>query len=150
MFLSTDEAEVWIAYRQLKRTVDAAIAADLLAHSGLSEADYDVLSNLSTSGVCERRVLELAEQLRWSKSRASNQLVRMEQRGMITREGCGTDGRGSVVRLTKLGRSAIVRAAPAHVKSVRRQFLDRLDPTARRGILQSAKLIGESQAAGRV
>jgi DNA-binding MarR family transcriptional regulator len=50
----------------------------------------------------------------------------MEQRGFVTREPCPDDARGSMVRLTSAGRSAIEAAAPEHVNTVRRLFLDPL------------------------
>jgi DNA-binding MarR family transcriptional regulator len=50
----------------------------------------------------------------------------MEQRGLVTRERCPDDARGSIVRLTPAGRSAIEAAAPNHVATVRRFFLDLL------------------------
>jgi DNA-binding MarR family transcriptional regulator len=50
----------------------------------------------------------------------------MEQRGLVAREPCSDDARGSMVRLTPAGRSAIDAAAPKHVTTVRRFFLDPL------------------------
>jgi DNA-binding MarR family transcriptional regulator len=52
----------------------------------------------------------------------------MEQRGLVTREECATDGRGSVVVLTAAGLRAIEQAAPRHVESVRRNIIDVLSP----------------------
>jgi len=62
----------------------------------------------------------------WDRSRISHQLSRMEHRGLVTREPCPDDARGSIVRLTPAGRSAIEAAAPNHVTTVRRFFLDPL------------------------
>jgi DNA-binding MarR family transcriptional regulator len=50
----------------------------------------------------------------------------MERRGLVAREECVEDGRGSMVRLTDTGRSAIEGAAPEHAGTVRRYFIDRL------------------------
>jgi len=41
---------------------------------------------------------------------------------------CGDDGRGAAVFLTPLGRQVLENAAPLHVKSVRRHFIDPLSP----------------------
>jgi len=126
VYLDEREAELWLAYRRMNRTVQAAINTDLMNDSGLSEADYDVLSNLTEEGNDRMRILDLGNQLRWSKSRISNHLTRMEKRGLVTREACDTDGRGAFVQLTADGRQTIVDAAPSHVQSVRNNFLDRL------------------------
>jgi DNA-binding MarR family transcriptional regulator len=48
----------------------------------------------------------------------------MEQRGLVAREECSEDGRGTMVRLTDAGRSAIEGAAPEHVENTRRYFFD--------------------------
>ena len=48
----------------------------------------------------------------------------MEDRGLVVREECSTDGRGAFVVLTKAGLRAIEAAAPPHVRSVRRNLID--------------------------
>jgi DNA-binding MarR family transcriptional regulator len=50
----------------------------------------------------------------------------MEKRGLVCREECASDARGSMVRLTELGRKAIDAAAPDHVAAVRTYFFDHL------------------------
>jgi DNA-binding MarR family transcriptional regulator len=62
----------------------------------------------------------------WSKSRASHQITRMQRRGLVMREDCPEDGRGSAVVLTRAGWQAIKTAAPRHVASVREHFIDLL------------------------
>jgi DNA-binding MarR family transcriptional regulator len=62
----------------------------------------------------------------WSRSRLSHHITRMEQRGLVTREDCASDGRGAFVVLTDAGWHAIRAAAPGHVASVRRHFIDLL------------------------
>ncbi|RPI11133.1 MAG: hypothetical protein EHM63_02110 [Actinobacteria bacterium] len=46
----------------------------------------------------------------------------------MAREDCVTDGRGAFVVLTANGVHAIKTAAPPHVASVRRHFIDLLTP----------------------
>ena len=60
VYLDEREAELWLAYRRMNRTVQAAIAADLINDSGLSESDYDVLSNLSEVKARNGRILAVA------------------------------------------------------------------------------------------
>jgi DNA-binding MarR family transcriptional regulator len=50
----------------------------------------------------------------------------MQQCGLVERHECEGDGRGSLLMLTEHGQAAIVDAAPDHVTSVRRHFVDRL------------------------
>ena len=72
------------------------------------------------------RLGELAERMAWSRSRLSHHLTRMERRGLVTREDCPSDGRGAFVVLTDAGLGVIQSAAPGHVASVRRSFIDLL------------------------
>jgi DNA-binding MarR family transcriptional regulator len=125
-YLDERETELWLAYRRMNRLVQDAINTDLMTDSGLSESDYDVLTHLSEERSDRMRILDLGNRLRWSKSRISNHLTRMETRGLVTRETCDTDGRGAFVRLTSEGRQTIVDAAPSHVQSVRNNFFDHL------------------------
>jgi DNA-binding MarR family transcriptional regulator len=50
----------------------------------------------------------------------------MVARGLVTREPCASDRRGAFVTITDEGRDAIRQAAPGHVATVRRAFLDHL------------------------
>jgi DNA-binding MarR family transcriptional regulator len=125
-WLTAKQETAWRAYRRMNRLVYARVAADLAADSGLSEADYDVLSNLTESGSHAWRFKELAGRLQWSASRLSHQLSRMEERGLLRRDECDDDSRGAIVKLSEAGWRTIQRAAPAHVESVRRHFIQQL------------------------
>ncbi|MEY9891834.1 DNA-binding MarR family transcriptional regulator [Catenulispora sp. MAP12-49] len=126
-WLDDAELRAWLAYRRMHLLLNAEISRDLAKEAGLSEADYDVLSNLTASDD-RRRLSELATRMRWSKSRLSHHITRMEQRGLVRREEVDGDARGSLVVLTAQGRRTIEQAAPGHVASVRRHLIGRLSP----------------------
>ena len=127
-WLDAREERAWRGYRRMSLLLDARIARDLAADSGLSEPDYDVLSVLSEASDDRCRISELADRMLWSRSRLSHHISRMEARGLVTREAHPQDGRGAVVVLAPGGRHAIEAAAPEHVASVRAHFIDRLTP----------------------
>jgi DNA-binding MarR family transcriptional regulator len=52
----------------------------------------------------------------------------MESRGLVRRDNCEGDKRGTFAVLTQEGIDAIRRVAPDHVEHVRRHFIDRLSP----------------------
>lgn len=112
----------------MRALLDLRINRDLAQDSGLSEPDYDVLSNVSEAPGQALRMNELAAQALWSRSRVSHQVIRMERRGLVIRNDCSDDARGAVVALTGQGRQAIEAAAPDHVRSVRENFIDLLTP----------------------
>ena len=115
-----------MGYRRMRALLDLQLARDLARDSGLSEADYDVLSTLSESERSTLRLSDLAAHMLWSKSRLSHHVTRMEQRGLVARQECPGDGRGALLTLTEAGWQAIRAAAPAHVASVREHFIDPL------------------------
>ncbi|MER7330320.1 MULTISPECIES: MarR family transcriptional regulator [unclassified Micromonospora] len=127
-WLDDQEQRAWRGYRRMRRLLDLELARELARDAGLSEPDYDVLSDLSETPDQRLRLSELADRMLWSRSRLSHHLTRMQQRGLVTREECATDGRGAVIALTPEGRRAIEAAAPGHVAAVRRHLIDLLTP----------------------
>jgi DNA-binding MarR family transcriptional regulator len=125
-WLNDEEYRAWIGYRRMRGLLDLRIARDLADDSGLSEPDYDVLSSLGDAEDHRARLSDLAARMLWSKSRLSHHIVRMQRRGLVVKEDCADDGRGAVVVLTDEGLRTIEEAAPAHVESVRRHFIDLL------------------------
>ncbi|GLF95358.1 MarR family winged helix-turn-helix transcriptional regulator [Streptomyces yaizuensis] len=125
-WLDEQEARVWKMYRDLRRDLQSAQDRQLLRDSGLSGADYALLVPLSEAPDGLLRSRELGREVGWERSRLSHQIIRMEKRGLVTRESCADDARGAMVRLTVSGRTAIEAAAPLHVETVRRCFFDPL------------------------
>ncbi|MGW7285103.1 MarR family winged helix-turn-helix transcriptional regulator [Streptomyces sp. NPDC054847] len=126
-WLAADEERVWRAYLRMVTAVQARTAQDLAAH-GLSEPDYEVLSTLSERAEGTSTLREQAAKMGWSRSRLSRHATRMEARGLIRRAPDPADGRGCLLVLTETGWDTLREAAPTHVASVRRHFVDRLGP----------------------
>lgn len=121
------EARLWRTFLDMRRGLDAAIEGHL-AGAGLSTADYQLLVPLSEAPAGELRARDLGRDVGWDRSRLSHQLRRMEQRGLLSRWDCPTDARGTMIGLTPAGRKAVEAAAPGHVATVRRYFIDLLSP----------------------
>jgi DNA-binding MarR family transcriptional regulator len=126
-WLAVDEQRVWRAYLDMHARLGAQLNREMQDESGLSSADFSVLVELSEHPDDRMRVLELARELRWEKSRLSHQLTRMQQRGLVDRSSCSEDRRGAWIVLTSEGRAAVEAAAPRHVESVRKYLFDELD-----------------------
>ena len=125
-WLDTREARLWQSYRDTYRELMRALEARLIGNSGLSGADYALLHPLSVAEDGVLRTRDLGKSVGWERSRLSHQVSRMEKRGLVCREECASDARGSMVRLTELGWKAIEAAAPDHVAAVRSYFFDHL------------------------
>lgn len=127
-WLNDSQARAWRGYRRMRTLLDLQIARDLSRDSDLSDSDYDVLSTLSESDDRSWRASKLAERLHWSTSRLAHQVGRMERRGLVARIRHDDDRRGATVTLTEEGWRTLQTAAPLHVASVRRHFIDLLTP----------------------
>jgi DNA-binding MarR family transcriptional regulator len=125
-WLDETEARAWRGYMRMRTLLHAQILRELAREAGLSGPDYDVLSDVSEAPGRRARLGDLAARMAWSRSRLSHHITRMERRGLVTREDCTSDGRGAFVVLTDAGWRAIRGAAPGHVASVRRHFIDLL------------------------
>ncbi|GAA2326836.1 MarR family winged helix-turn-helix transcriptional regulator [Dactylosporangium salmoneum] len=123
-WLNDAEFRAWIGYRRMRALLDLQLARQLAADQGLSEPDYDVLTSLSDSPDRRIRLSEMAERMLWSKSRLSHHVTRMQQRGLVTRKECPSDGRGAFIVLTDHGMEILRAAAPGHVTAVREHFID--------------------------
>jgi DNA-binding MarR family transcriptional regulator len=113
-----DVSAAWLAYQRMRVLLNGQINRELGRSSGLSEADYDILSFLEQSPETSVRSVALRCGLAWEKSRLSHQLRRMEQRGLIEK------APGAVIHLTDLGREQIAAARDCHEEAVRRYFGD--------------------------
>jgi DNA-binding MarR family transcriptional regulator len=102
-----------------------------------------VLVHLSEAESRRLRMSDLAARLNWSKSRLSHQLARMQVRGLVQREECPSDARGAFAVLTACGLAAIEGAAPQHVASVRRHFIDVLDAEQLNQLSAIAELVAQ-------
>jgi DNA-binding MarR family transcriptional regulator len=127
-WLTIENEQLWRGWLRLNALLPAVLHRELQADADLSLPDFDVLVQLTDSPEGQVRVSDLARGLNWERSRVSHHIVRMERRGLVSREECSDDGRGAWVVLTADGRNAIERAAPGHVATVRRVLFDALTP----------------------
>lgn len=127
-WLSREEERVWRSLQFMNMHLDTALAQQLAADSNLSYPDYSVLVSLTDSPDGRMRIFELGGVIGWEKSRLSHHLTRMEKRGLVVKEPCGTDRRGAYIVITDQGRDELANAAPGHVATVRELFIDPLTP----------------------
>ena len=135
-WLDDDEMQLWRAWLRVQTELPAALGRALHEDSELSLQDFETLVRLSESEEGRLRVSALAEQMHWERSRLSHHLRRMGTRGLVQKVECPEDGRGSFVVLTQAGREALEGAAPDHVRTVRRLFLDGVDADEQAALLR--------------
>src|ERR1700735_4322803 len=121
-WLTAEQQDAWRAYTRLAQLLMRQLDRDLHPF-GLSMHDYEILVELSEAPRSRMRMTELADRTAQSRSRLSHQINRMESKGLVTREGCEGDKRGTFAVLTDVGQATIGKAAPSHVESVRKHFV---------------------------
>ena len=134
MWLSDDEHRLWREYLLMTGRLQMAMNRQLHQACGVTLADYDVLVALSERG--RMRINDLGALLGWEQSRVSHQLRRMRERGLVSRSGTSTDGRGAEVDLTDAGRDRLRAAAPGHAELVRSVVFDGMTATQARALRQ--------------
>jgi DNA-binding MarR family transcriptional regulator len=123
-WLNEREMAVWRRWLRVQTELPAALGRALAQDSELSLQDFETLVVLSEAPDERLRISALADQMHWERSRLSHHLRRMAARGLVAKQDCQEDGRGSFVMLTDEGRAALEAAAPGHVRAVRGLFLE--------------------------
>ncbi|MEV1044399.1 MarR family transcriptional regulator [Streptomyces sp. NPDC049916] len=124
-WLAPEQQAAWDSFIRMQEKLIGRLSRRVQADSRMSPADYLVLAKLTEAGG-RLRFMDLAKSVEWEKSRMSHQVGRMTKRGLVTKEECPDDGRGSFIVATPDGYQAIESAAPVHVEHVRRLFIDAL------------------------
>jgi DNA-binding MarR family transcriptional regulator len=112
----------WRSFLTAHAAVVDALSKDLESAVGLPLTWYEVLLILKESDDGRLRMHELAASLLLSRSAATRFIDRMEAAGLVSRESCVTDGRGTFVVMTDHGGDVFRRAAPVHLAGIDRYF----------------------------
>lgn len=141
--LTPTELAAWRAYIEGSLRLNTRLDEDLRVALGLTLFDYHVLVLLAEAPGLRLRMRDLARRLVFAPSRLTYQAARLEQLGLIGREACPEDRRGSYAVLTAAGRQALREATPIHAESIRRHLLDQLEPPE---LEQLGRLFGRVRA----
>lgn len=121
--LTATELGAWRGLLRVHAALVRDLDAELLAKIDLPLSSYDVLIYLQAAPGKKLRMAELADSVLLSRSGVTRLVDRLEREGLIVRETCESDGRGSFAVLTDDGEELLARARPTHLASVRERFL---------------------------
>lgn len=122
------ESRAWLALIGTSSLLPAALDAQLQTESHLTHFEFLVLTALKQSRGNVLQMKQLAGATTATLPRLSKVISRMADRGLVERSPSAADGRAIDVTLTASGRSALVRAMPSHIATVRELVIDRLSP----------------------
>lgn len=141
-WLDDREGRAWRAFLLGTQLLMDQLDRELLQEAGIPHAYYAIMVVLSEQPHRALRMSEIADHLRFSKSRLTHAIGRLEERGWVERVACSTDRRGQFAVLTDAGQEALRLAAPTHVAGVRAHLFDRLTPEQ----VEQLRVIGEAIA----
>ena len=122
-WLTAEQQQIWRSYLLGSVMLLDRIDADLRPF-GLDRAEYEILVMLSETDGHRLRMSELADAVHHSRSRLTHTISRMEKANLVKRTDCPTDRRGVWAELTPEGFELIKEAAPTHVETVRKYFVE--------------------------
>jgi len=124
-WLNQSEMNAWLAFIKTSRDLIRALDRDLEPF-GLDGGDYQLLAMLSDAPDQRLRMCELAEELRLSRGGLTRRMGGVLKKGLVVRNQDPTDKRVAYIEMSTKGRALLDRAAPVHVRSVRRLMIDLL------------------------
>lgn len=142
--LDGERMAAWRAFLAAHRQLLEQLTEELAEARDLPLTWYDVLVSLEESPADRLRMTELAERIMLSQSGLTRLVDRMATNGLVRREQCPTDRRGTFVALTAAGRAALHDAAPVHLAGVAEHFAAQLDDTEARTLRVALERVADS------
>jgi DNA-binding MarR family transcriptional regulator len=116
----------WRLFLQAHKELTDVLAAELEAARDLPLSWYDVLIQLSHEPRGRMRMQDLARRILLSKSGLTRLFDRMQEAGLVERQSCPEDRRGTHAALTPAGRRTLQRAMPVHRRGIGQHFSSHL------------------------
>jgi DNA-binding MarR family transcriptional regulator len=114
----------WRAFLYAHAAVMRELEAQLVAEREMTLAEYDALVQLASAPGARLRMSDLAARVLLSRSGVTRLVDRLETQGLVGRESCGSDARGSFAALTPAGVRCLREAMPVHLRGVGQVFMD--------------------------
>ena len=126
--LAPEELGAWRGLLRVHSALVKALDAELLAAHTLPLTSYEVLINLQAAPGRRRRMAELADGVLLSRSGMTRLVDRLEREGLLERDACTDDGRGTFAVLTPKGEALLDEARRTHLDGIRERFLRHFEP----------------------
>ena len=141
--LTAPEQAAWRSFLRAHATLVRRLEGELVAEHDLPLPSYDVLVQLSEAPGRRLRMTELADRVLLSRSGLTRLVDRLARDGLVHRQACPDDPRGTLAVLTDAGLERLRTAWPTHLRGVA-AHLGRLSPAEVEQLtLLMAKLVPE-------
>ncbi|WP_369124408.1 MULTISPECIES: MarR family winged helix-turn-helix transcriptional regulator [unclassified Undibacterium] len=140
---ATADRDLWRSFRQTYEKINFVIERELVHLTQLSGADHGILSRLAESPGASCRQQDLANSMRWDRTRLSHHLHRMEERGLVERE--KVTSAGTIVKITNYGDVLRLEADPIHAAIVAKHFTSKLSAVQREAFSRLSTIVDNAE-----
>lgn len=116
----------WRAFLSTHAMITRRLEAELMTEEDLPLASYDVLVQLAEAPDRRLRMTELAGAVLLSRSGLTRLVDRLTRDGLVTRQACEDDARGTYAVLTQDGLARLRKASRVHLRGVEDHMTGRL------------------------
>ena len=124
--LTAGELQAWRMFLRAHTQVLRNLEAELVVEHALPLASYDVLVQLSEAPGRRLRMTELADRVLLSRSGLTRLVDRLAREGLVERQSCPSDARGTHAVLTEAGLQRLQDAWPTHLRGVTEHVTSKL------------------------
>ena len=117
---------------------------------GLSLTEFEVLLRLARTPNQRLRMSDLAAQTSLSTSGITRVVDRLERDGLVVRESCDTDRRGTWARITAVGTDRVGSVIGGHLDDVDNWFTGLLGPDELRALTDALRVVRDAVHPGAV
>lgn len=146
--LKPAEIRAWTAFLDAQAFLLRRLEAELIEKEDMTLAEFDVLIQLAVAPARRLRMTDLSDRVRLSHSGVTRLVDRMVQAGLVERQRCDSDRRGTFAILTATGRARLRRARPVHLSGIRQHFGKRLTTTQLCAVAEALEPLGRDMRPG--
>ncbi len=117
----------WRSFLKTHAMISRRLEAELMSEEDLPLASNDVLVQFTEAPDRRLRMTELADAVLLSRSGLTRLVDRLTRDGLVTRQACEDDARGTFAVLTSEGLSRLREASKVHLRGVEEHMTGRLD-----------------------
>jgi DNA-binding MarR family transcriptional regulator len=137
------DSKAWRAFHKIGTSLLPHLGRQITNHSGISGAEYVVLVALSELNVPSVNLNRLAQGLGWEISRASHQISRMEETGLVKKSRNTKDSRCFDVSITTKGKKIAESAIPLQSIEINHCFSDVLTQAQMKALIEISEAISK-------
>jgi DNA-binding MarR family transcriptional regulator len=116
----------------------------------LSETEFEVLLRLARTTGDRLRMSDLSAQTSLSTSGITRVVDRLERDGLVARDSCEDDRRGTWARITEAGAERIGAVLPGHLADVEHWFTGLLEPDQLQALTDALRVVRDAVHPGAV